>query len=273
MVFPPREPARSRRSRPAFSLIELLVVIAIISLLVAIVLPALARARDAANTTRGLAHLSQIGRAIHAYAMAYDGTMPIGWYRQPIDVTLPADVQFDWTVLVADYISTAEVPDSGPRPHPARANRVFRCPNAGLDGGFVHYSAHPVLMPDLSDGRFHEPYNLERLIRAAAVITLTDGSQDPDPDGNPGTDDEPNAHATLWRLDGQRFLTQRWHDPADTDLDEPIDPGPNVDAPAGAGHIRFRQHDETAANVLYGDGHAATRRPEQITRAAIRPDR
>jgi prepilin-type processing-associated H-X9-DG protein len=44
------------------------VVIAIIAILIAILLPLLARARESANSTRCLANLEQIGLAIHMYA-------------------------------------------------------------------------------------------------------------------------------------------------------------------------------------------------------------
>jgi prepilin-type N-terminal cleavage/methylation domain-containing protein len=51
-----------------FTLIELLVVISIIALLLAILLPALGRAKEQAQKTRCLANLKQIGVAMHLYA-------------------------------------------------------------------------------------------------------------------------------------------------------------------------------------------------------------
>jgi prepilin-type N-terminal cleavage/methylation domain-containing protein/prepilin-type processing-associated H-X9-DG protein len=107
--------------RKGFTLIELLVVIAIIAILAAILLPALARAREAARRASCQSNLKQWGIIFKMYAGENDGLFPAGSYFVPgrryyalgMDSTqLYPDYWNDASILICPSDSRADVRDT-----------------------------------------------------------------------------------------------------------------------------------------------------------------
>lgn len=82
----------------AFTLIELLVVVAIIALLMAVLMPALANAREQAKKVKCSANLRQMGIACTMYAQEHNGTLPICLRTWETGLTTEQKNAIDWTV-------------------------------------------------------------------------------------------------------------------------------------------------------------------------------
>ena len=81
---------RSRSTQPGFTLLELLVVLAIVAILASLLLPALARAKDAARKTACISNLRQMGIAIRLYSNDHDHLIPYGPHAPPF--TSPSEL-------------------------------------------------------------------------------------------------------------------------------------------------------------------------------------
>jgi prepilin-type N-terminal cleavage/methylation domain-containing protein len=112
-----------------FTLVELLVVLAIISVLMAILLPVLAKARHQARTIRGMSNQRQIINAVNFYAMDHRNRYP------PSVATIGSDWNWNWQ---APFVLTS-IDTHAAKPHRAVSEylrsyiadaSIMFCPNA-----------------------------------------------------------------------------------------------------------------------------------------------
>ncbi|MEP3478707.1 MAG: DUF1559 domain-containing protein [Fuerstiella sp.] len=131
---------KKSRSR-GFTLIELLVVIAIIAILVALLLPAVQQAREAARRTQCKNNLKQIGLALHNYHDV-NLTFPPGFVVTPA-ADDPNDNHWTWNAMILPYIEQGALFNTlavgTQTPSQALTNNLgalqtpqtaFRCPSA-----------------------------------------------------------------------------------------------------------------------------------------------
>ena len=100
-----------RRSRSAFTLVELLVVIAVIGILVALLLPAVQAAREAARRLQCVNHLKQIGLGLHNYHSTFN-VLPMSTTGAESYGSQGGSGFYSWLALLLPFVEQSPLYDS-----------------------------------------------------------------------------------------------------------------------------------------------------------------
>ncbi len=141
----------SRQIRRGFTLIELLVVISIISLLIALLLPALAAAKKDAQSIQCLAKLRSLGQLTQEYVATSRGLYPYGYDAGSGAGDLAAgsswfDMLNDYYVGDVPYVGWWNLPNNYTPPVIKKWQGLFYCPSADITPTLlqaVEYGANP----------------------------------------------------------------------------------------------------------------------------------
>lgn len=171
---------RLSRKRCAFTLTELLVVIGIVALLIGILLPSLAKAREASRKAACLSNLRSLTQALHMYAQVWHDRLPS---LQPKDPPPPA-IGFPWGYMPAATQALVNFNDIF-----VKSPAAFHCPS-NLNGAPSKIVTAQWDYEDSARGSYEffsvwfpeaQPCRLSKLKGRAPLVWDNDGGGERDP--------------------------------------------------------------------------------------------